>query len=125
MKCHHCQQEMVKLPNNWDLSCPKRHGHVKIMGGQIAYYRLYLYPSPDIRITIEQSEFNGKLYLVKHTKVPQFRKNKKGQTIKAKPIRERKTLFTLDKMIAPKLDDNEIIQGQLLYEKLKLYLLFS
>lgn len=126
MKCHYCQRDMVKLPDNrWTLSCPQRHGHVLLdKDNNITAYRLYLYPDSKTRITIEQSDYNGKLYLVKHTKIPKTRKNRKGQIIQAKAERERKVLLTLDYKIPPKLD-NEIIQANLLHEKLKIYLLFS
>lgn len=125
MKCHHCQQELTKAhSSNWDLSCPSSHAHVKLDSkGLIAYFRFYLYPTPEKRITIEKSSYNDKVYMSRHLKIWD-RKKKNGQ-VSGKARRERKTILKIDMTFPCPMNPDGTIGAQRLYEKLKLYNLFS
>lgn len=61
--------------------------------------------------------------MVSHTKLPQPLRDKYGRFVKSARIR--KVLLKLDKMIPVKLDDNQFLLVDKLYEKMKLYLVFS
>lgn len=125
MKCQRCGKEYVpSFVPNWDMSCPDRHGHVRVnTKGEPIYYRFYIYPKPDVRITIEQSPFNNQCYLVSHTKPSKQLRDKYGRFIRTARIRTQ--LLKLNKMIPVKLDDNQFLLVDKLYEKMKLYLVFS
>lgn len=125
MKCQRCNEEYIpSYSPSWDMSCPNRHGHVKInTKGQPIYYRFYVYPNPETRITIEQSPYNNQCYMVSHTKPSQQLRDKYGRFVRT--ARLRKQMLKLDKLIPVHLDENDYLLVDKLYEKMKIYLLFS
>jgi len=132
MKCHHCKKEMV--PNNgWTFSCPATHAHVKMVDGKVTRYRFYLYHQPDVKFTIEQAfytPFQGgspvtRVYLSKHTKIPNMVRNKKNQMVRKGYLKKRTSLLRIEKAIPFTMDQDGVIEAKKLFDKLSLYVVFS
>lgn len=130
MKCHYCDKELTKSKDQakWDLSCPNTHCHIKLdKENNISEYRIYLYPTKDLKYTIECRFYYQAFHtsLASHTKTPNMVRNKKGQMIKRGVNKERKTLMKVDKQIPITTDDNGKLEVDKAFDKLKLYVLFS
>lgn len=119
---------MVHLnKSKWALSCPDRHCHINTVNGEVKEYLIYYYPTDrSVRYNIQQTHYYNSDFLsfTKHTKIPQTRLNRQNKIIQLKARREYKSIFKLEAFVPLRVKD-DVIQGRVMYEKMKLYTLFS